>query len=178
MYTIMPKDDDLQEPIGTPKFVKASNWTSTSTSKSTETEDTSRMPDSRTSSQNTLGISEDTLGLNFLSLNEGKNLWIPSITGKLISPPGIPNTELKTPKRKDIEDLLNKPLSNIYRRTSNLRFGPDVENNPFRQPTNNQVPILPTFSTWESTNNVYYYNLLKNKGPAKRKVTFGQTITQ
>ena len=24
---------------------------------------------------------------------------------------------------------------------------------------------------------VYYYNILKNKGPAKRKITFGQTIT-
>ncbi len=30
---------------------------------------------------------------------------------------------------------------------------------------------------WESTDDTYYYNLLRNKGPVKRKVTFGQTIT-
>ena len=48
MYTIVPNDDDLKEPIGTPKFTKASNWTLTSTPKLTETGDTSKIPDSRT----------------------------------------------------------------------------------------------------------------------------------
>ena len=33
------------------------------------------------------------------------------------------------------------------------------------------------FPTWKSTDDIYYYNLLRNKEPAKRKVTFGQTIT-
>ena len=46
VYTIIPKDDDLKEPIGTPKFTKASNWASTSTPKLTETGDTSKTPDS------------------------------------------------------------------------------------------------------------------------------------
>ena len=31
VYTIVPKEDDLKEPEGTPKFVKASNWVSTTT---------------------------------------------------------------------------------------------------------------------------------------------------
>src|SRR6266498_1296332 len=47
VYTIVPNDDDLKEPIGTPKFTKASNWTLTSTPKLTETGDTSKIPDSR-----------------------------------------------------------------------------------------------------------------------------------
>ena len=49
MYTIIPKDDDLKKLIGTPKFTKASNWTSTLTPKPTDTEVTSKTPDSRTS---------------------------------------------------------------------------------------------------------------------------------
>ena len=84
---------------------------------------------------------------------------------------------MKIPKGKDIEDLLDKSLRNLYREISNLRFKPNIEDNPFCQSTNKQVLTLPTFSTWESTDNAYYYNILKNKGPAKRKVTFGQIIT-
>ncbi len=86
VYTIIPKNDDLQELIGTPKFTKASNWASTSTPKLIETGDTSKTPDSETSSWNTLGIPKNTLGLNFLSLNEEENNpWTFSIIGKLIS---------------------------------------------------------------------------------------------
>ncbi len=48
VYTIIPKDNDLKEPIRTPKFTKVSNWASTSTSKLTDIEDTSKIPDSRT----------------------------------------------------------------------------------------------------------------------------------
>src|SRR6266540_2189118 len=84
VYTIVPNDDDLKEPIGTPKFTKASNWTLTSTPKLTETGDTSKIPDSRTSPWNTLGIPKNNPGLNFLSLNKENNPWIPPITGKLI----------------------------------------------------------------------------------------------
>ncbi len=36
-----------------------------------------------------------------------------------------------------------------------------------------------TLPTWRTTDNTFYYNFIKNKnkGPAKRKVTFGQTLT-
>ncbi len=110
-------------------------------------------------------------------MNKDNNPWTSPITGKLINPPEIPNTGSKTPKGEDIKNPLNKPLNDIYRGTSNLRFRPNAEENPFRQSINNQVLILPTFPTWKSTDDIYYYNILKNKGLAKRKVTFGQTIT-
>src|SRR6266540_4246581 len=76
------------------------------------------------------------------------------------------------------EDLLKSypppevPLKDPFAGTSNLRFGPDP-----LAPLSERIPILPTFPTWESTDDTYYYNLLRNKGPAKRKVTFRQTIT-
>ena len=70
------------------------------------------------------------LGLNFLFLNEEEsNPWTPPITSKLISPSETPNT--KTPKEKDIENLLNKLLRNLYEGTSDLRFRSDREENPF-----------------------------------------------
>jgi len=50
VYTIIPKDDNLKEPIGTLKFIKASKWASTLTPKPTETGDTSKTPDNGTSS--------------------------------------------------------------------------------------------------------------------------------
>ena len=81
---------------------------------------------------------------------------------------------MKTPKG---EDLLGKSLSNLYGGTSTIRFRPDTEDNPFCQLINQQVLILLTFPTWESTDDAYYYNILKNKGSVKRKITFGQTIT-
>jgi len=168
---------------GISKFTKASNWASTSTPKPTETGDTSKIPDSGTSSWNTLGIPENTPKLNFLSLNEKKNNpWTLLVMGKLISPPKTPDTrtplsENKTPKGEDIEDLLNKSPNNINGEIFTLRFRPNREDNPFQSSSRNQVFILPTFSTWKATDNIYYYNFLKNKGPVKRKVTFGQTIT-
>ncbi len=38
---------------------------------------------------------------------------------------------------------------------------------------------MPTFPTWTLTDDTFYYNFIKNKDKelAKRKVTFGQTIT-
>ena len=38
---------------------------------------------------------------------------------------------------------------------------------------------MPTFLTWSFTDDTFYYNFIKNrdKGLAKRKVTFGQTFT-
>jgi len=68
-------------------------------------------------------------------------------------------------------------LRNLYEGISTLRFRPDREKDLFSKPLSEQILILPTFPIWKSTDNIYYYNLLRNKGPAKRKVTFGQTIT-
>ncbi len=141
------------------------------------------MLDSGTSSWNTFNISENTSGINVIGLNEEENPWKPSDTGKLINPLETPNTESQTPKEKDLENLLRKessserPLRNLYEGTSNLRFGPDKKENPFSRPLSEQILVLPTFPTWESTDDTYYYNLLNRKEPAKRKVTFGQTIT-
>jgi len=58
-----------------------------------------------------------------------------------------------------------------------LKFEPNIENNLFNRPSESHVPVLPTFPTWESTNDVYSYNILRDKGPTKRKVTFGQILT-
>src|SRR6266498_2173789 len=177
-FTIIPKDDDLQELIGTPKFVKAKDWSTHQTPELLKQPIDIGTPDSGTSPWNTFNIPETIPGINAIGLNEEENPWKPPDTGKLISPPGTPNTESQTPKGDEVEDLLkNYPppevsLKDLFARTSNLRFGPDSE-----RPLSERIPILPTFSTWESTDDTYYYNLLRNKGPAKRKVTFGQTIT-
>ncbi len=85
-----------------------------------------------------------------------------------------------TPKKKipqgvPLEELLDQSVKDPFEGGSNLRFGPDRTNNRFDPITN--YSLLLTFPTWESTDDTYYYNLLKNKGPVKRKVTFGQTIT-
>ncbi len=131
VYTIIPKDNDLKESIGTPKFTKASNWASTLTLKLTETGDTSKIPDSRISFWNTLGIPENTPGLNFLSLNEESNLWIPPVIGKLISPSGTSDTETPLSKNKMPEDNMDKPLRDLYGGISNLKFRPYSEENLF-----------------------------------------------
>ncbi len=177
-FTIIPKEEDLEQPIGTPKFIKASNWSTHKTPELPKQPIDSGTPDSGTSPWNTFNIPETTPGINAIGLNEEENPWKPPDTGKLISPPGTPNTESQTPKGDEVEDLLknypppDEPLKNPFVGTSNLRFGPD----PLR-PLSERIPVLPTFPTWESTDDTYYYNLLKNKGPGKRKVTFGQTIT-
>src|SRR6266542_541331 len=182
LYTIIPKKNDLEELIGTSKFTKASNWSTHKTPELSKQPIESTTPDSGTSPWNTFNILETTPGINAIGLNEEKNPWKPSDTGKLISPPGTPNTEIQTPKGEDIEDLLEKeppperPLKDFYEGTSTLRFGPTGKDNQFN-PITNYPPLL-TFPTWESTDDVYYYNILKRKQePAKRKVTFGQTIT-
>src|SRR6266540_1193071 len=182
-YTIIPKDEDLKELIGTPKFIKASNWSTHKTPEQPKQLIDSGTPDSGTSPWNTFNISETTPGINAIGLNEEENPWKPPDTGKLISPSGTPNTEFQTPKGEDIEDLLRnelpseKPLLDLFEGTSNLRFGPNREENLFSRPLSERIPILPTFPTWESTDDTYYYNLLRNKELARRKVTFGQTIT-
>src|SRR6266540_668677 len=177
-YTIIPKDDDLKEPNGTPKFVKASNWSTHKTPEPPKQPIDSDISDSGTSPWNTFNIPETTSGINALGLNEEENPWKLPDTGKLISPPGTPNNESQTPKGDELEDFLknypppNNPLKDPFVGTSTLRFRPD----PLRL-LSERIPILPTFPTWESTDDTYYYNLLKNKRSEKRKVTFGQTIT-
>ncbi len=51
---------------------------------------------------------------------------------RLISPLGTSNTESKIPKGEDIKDLLKKLLKDLYAGISNLRFGPDPEENLFQ----------------------------------------------
>src|SRR6266498_2331777 len=92
-YTVIPKKEDLEELIGTPKFVKASNWSTHKTPELLKQPIDSSTSDSGTFPWNTFNISETTLGINAIGLNEEKNPWKPSDTGKLISPPGTPNTE-------------------------------------------------------------------------------------
>ncbi len=164
-YTIIPNQDDLKKPIGTPQFTKASNWLISQTSEPEKQPDISKTPDSGTSPWNTFNIPENTPGINAIGLNdEEENPWKPPDTGKLISPPETPNTETQTPQREELENLLKnhplpeRPISDPYERTSNLRFGPDREENPFQ--STSRVPILPTFPTWESTDDLYYYNIL------------------
>src|SRR6266542_1698396 len=177
-FTIISKDEDLKELIGTLKFIKAKDWSTHKTPEPPKQPIDSGTPDSGISSWNTFNISETTPGINAIGLNEEENPWKLPDTGKLISPPGTPNNESQTPKGEELEDLLkdypspDRPLKDLFVGTSNLRFGPD----PLR-PLSERIPVLPTFPTWESTDDTYYYNLLRNKRPGKRKVTFGQTIT-
>ena len=71
-FTIIPKDEDLKELIGTPKFTKASGWIHLISPKKSNI----KTPNNRISFWNTLGISENTLGVNFIGLNKKKsNLW-------------------------------------------------------------------------------------------------------
>src|SRR6266498_5581474 len=177
-FSIIPKEDELKEPIGTPKFVKASNWSTYQTPEPEKQPDIVKTPDSGTSPWNTFNIPETTSGINALGLNDEENPWKLPDTSKLISPPGTPNTETQTPKGEEVENLLRSyppPEKPLNKGISTLRFGPDRQENPF--PSTSQVPVLPTFPTWESTDDLYYYNILNRKEPAKRKVTFGQTIT-
>src|SRR6266498_2479453 len=103
-FTVIPKEEDLEEPIGTPKFVKASNWLTHKTPEQSKQPIDSGTPDSGTSSWNTFNIPETTPGINAIGLNEEENPWKPPDTGKLISPPGTPNTESQTPKGEELED--------------------------------------------------------------------------
>src|SRR6266542_822338 len=105
LYIIIPKEEDFKEPIGTPKFIKASNWSTHKTPEPLKEPINSGTPDSGTSPWNTFNISENTPGINAIGLNE-KNPWKPPDTGKLISPPGTPNTESQTPRGEELEDLL------------------------------------------------------------------------
>ncbi len=67
-------------------------------------------------------------------------------------------------------------MRSLYEETTTLRFGPDRQESLYQ--STSRVSILLTFPTWESTDDLYYYNILKRKEePAKRKVTFGHTIT-
>src|SRR6266498_646876 len=95
-YTIIPKKEDLEEPIEIPKFIKASNWSTHKTSESPKQPIDSGTPDSGTSSWDTFNIPETTPGINAIGLNEKENPWKPPDIGKLISPPGIPDTRTLT----------------------------------------------------------------------------------
>jgi len=125
-----------------------------------------------------LNIPKNTPEINAIGLHEEKdNPWKPPPVGKLISPSETPNMESLTTQKTPLEDTMDRLLRNLYEGISNLRFRLDIEDNLFQQSSKGHKPVLPTFSTWKSMDYAYYYNILKNKGPAKRKVTFGQTIT-
>ncbi len=49
IYTILLKEDDLQEPVEILKFVKASNWVTDKTLELTNKPSSSKIPDSKTS---------------------------------------------------------------------------------------------------------------------------------
>ncbi len=71
-------------------------------------------------------------------------------------------------------------ISNQY--YTNLRFVQSNLNNLFKELSNSFKPIttfLSLFPTWTFMDNPFYFNLTKNKnkGLAKRKITFGQTLT-
>jgi len=94
IYTIVPKEDDLQEPEKTPKFIKASNWITNKTPELTNKLSTSKTPNSGTSSWNTLNILENTSRINAIELHEEKdNPWKSLTTGRLISPLGTLSME-------------------------------------------------------------------------------------
>src|SRR6266498_610304 len=79
-FTIIPKDEDLKEPVGTPKFTKASNWSTYQTPEPEKQPIISKIPDSGTSPWNTFNIPETTPGINAIGLNEEeilRNLQIP-----------------------------------------------------------------------------------------------------
>ena len=175
---IIPKEEDLQELEGTPKFVKASNWTSNKTPELTNKSSSSKIPDSGISSWNTLNIPENMPEINAIGLHEKEdNPWNLPKTGKLISLSETSDIGTLITKNIPLEGNTDRPLRKLYEGISNFNFRLNTENNPFYQPSESHVPVLPTFPTWESTDDVYYYNILKNKGSAKRKVTFGQTVT-
>src|SRR6266542_4374814 len=124
-FTIIPTEEDLQEPTGTPKFIKAKDWDTHQTPEPPKQPIDSGTPDSETSPWNTFNIPETTPGINAIGLNEEKNPWRPSDTGNLIGPPGTSNTESQSPKGDVLEDLLKKypppesPLKGPFLGTSN-----------------------------------------------------------
>src|SRR6266498_2585016 len=73
LYTIISKKDDLEELIGTPKFTKASNWSTHKTPELSKQPINSSTPDSGTSPWNTFNILETTPGINAIGLNEEEN---------------------------------------------------------------------------------------------------------
>ena len=96
-----------------------------------------------------LSILEDTLGINFIGLNEEEeNPWEFPV-GKLISLLGtsdmrsiiVPN---KTTKDIPLETTTDRPLRSLYEGTSTLRFGPDIEDNPFCQSSGGHKPVVST----------------------------------
>ena len=104
---------------------------------------------------------------------------------KLISPPRTPNSDIiiasnmiKETSETSETTTLDRSYYDIYESTTIIRFEPDSKNNPFKEPSKNKL-IVPTFLTRSSTDDTFYYNLIKNKdkGLAKRKVTFRQILT-
>src|SRR6266542_5475386 len=72
-FTIVPKNEDLEEPIGTPRFTKSSHWSTHKTPEPPKQPIDSGTPDSGKSPWNTFNIPETTPGINAIGLNEEEN---------------------------------------------------------------------------------------------------------
>ena len=70
LYIIIPKEEDLEELIGIPKFTKASNWSTHKIPELSKQLIDSKTPDSGTSPWNTFNIPETTSGINAIGLNK------------------------------------------------------------------------------------------------------------
>ncbi len=181
---ILPKDKDFKELKETLKFTKANGQISPIILEKSKVTN-SKIPDSETSSWNILGISENTSGVNFIGLNEKSNPWEPS-KEKLISPSEMPESTSNiiimkiTMKTSESSETTNRPLKNIYKGTSTFRFRLNIEDNPFViLNMQKEVTYPSSFPTWTTIDDTFYYNFIKNKdkGSAKRKITFDQTFT-
>src|SRR6266540_3368491 len=122
LYTIIPKEDDLEKPIGTPRFTKASNWSTHLTPETLKQLIVDKILDSGTSPWNTFNIPENTSGINAIGLNEKKNPWKPPDTGNLISLSGTPDTGTlitviltkKTSQEIPLKELLDRLLKDLF----------------------------------------------------------------
>ncbi len=112
------------------------------------------------------------------------------LSEKLISFSGTPNsgiititTTKETSKTTISDNNLIRIPDLIIRYHTSLRFGLDRLKNLFTELSSSNkliIIIFPSsFPTWTSTDDPFYYNLIKNKnkGPVKKKVTFKQTLT-
>ena len=81
------KEKNFKKVLEIPIFTRAKDWIVLIIQKKVILLILNKISDSRTSSWNTLKISEDILGVNFIGLNERNNLW--KFTEKLISPSKI-----------------------------------------------------------------------------------------
>jgi len=102
-------------------------------------------------------------------------------TEELISPLKTSNSGIITIIKKTSKTITSDsdPIFVPDQHYITLKFRSYNLNNLFKESSNRYKPITTIFSlsffTWTSTDDLFYYNFVKNKdkGSAKRKVTFG-----